>query len=394
MKGSTLAGIASSAGVVTNSVTCHYRRNEDLAIACFLRAIAACDELAFAAARSDGVPARVQAFFRLQAQRMVDIEEGRHAALVIFHDLRALPEPQATEVFAAYIAMFRRVRTLLKGSETRHLGRADLDARSHILLSIANAAPAWIGRCEASEYGAIAGRIGDILVLGIGGRGASWPMASARAPWRLAGSEEGPSDAFLRAATELVNEQGYRGASVDKISARLNVTKGSFHHHNDTKPRSDLRVLRAQFHRDAPSPRPSRCQPRQRLEPRLRIGMRAGSCSALGSLAVAACIAHQRPPRPGTTRARAPNPAPPLRRLAERVTGVLVDGTTGGSIRPLDPAIAVHIAFAAINAAAEHQGWVPDADTRNVGGLYVRAVLQGLVCPGVLAGWPADGLTG
>jgi len=322
VKGSTLAGIASSVGLVTNSVTCQYRKNEDLAIACFLRAIAACDELAFAAARSDGVPARVQAFFRLQAQRMADIEEGRHAALVIFHDLRALPEPQATEVFAAYIAMFRRARTLLKGSETRHLGRADLDARSHILLSIANAAPAWIGRCEASEYGAIAGRIGDILVLGIGGRGASWPMASARAPWCPAGSEEGPSDAFLRAATELVNEQGYRGASVDKISARLNVTKGSFHHHNDTKPRSDLRVLRAQFHRDAPSPRPSRCQPRQRLEPRLRIGMRAGSCQ----------LSEVWPLLRASPTSALPDPVQrervrlTLRRLAERVTGVLVDG--------------------------------------------------------------------
>jgi AcrR family transcriptional regulator len=35
--------------------------------------------------------------------------------------------------------------------------------------------------------------------------------------------------------TELVNDQGYHGASVDKIAARLNVTKGSFYHHNDTK---------------------------------------------------------------------------------------------------------------------------------------------------------------
>ena len=40
---------------------------------------------------------------------------------------------------------------------------------------------------------------------------------------------------FLVAATQLINEQGYRGASVDKISARLNVTKGSFYHYNETK---------------------------------------------------------------------------------------------------------------------------------------------------------------
>ena len=45
----------------------------------------------------------------------------------------------------------------------------------------------------------------------------------------------GASDAFLQAATFLINEQGYRGASVEKISARLNVTKGSFYHYNDNK---------------------------------------------------------------------------------------------------------------------------------------------------------------
>jgi AcrR family transcriptional regulator len=39
----------------------------------------------------------------------------------------------------------------------------------------------------------------------------------------------------LLAATRLINRRGYRGASVDKISAELNVTKGSFYHHNEAK---------------------------------------------------------------------------------------------------------------------------------------------------------------
>ncbi len=39
----------------------------------------------------------------------------------------------------------------------------------------------------------------------------------------------------MRAATILINQQGYRGASVEKISGLLKVTKGSFYHHNDNK---------------------------------------------------------------------------------------------------------------------------------------------------------------
>ena len=33
----------------------------------------------------------------------------------------------------------------------------------------------------------------------------------------------------------MVNEQGYHGALIDKISAQLHVTKGSFCHYNDNK---------------------------------------------------------------------------------------------------------------------------------------------------------------
>ena len=39
----------------------------------------------------------------------------------------------------------------------------------------------------------------------------------------------------MRVATLLVNEQGYHGASIDKISAQLHVTKRSCCHHNDNK---------------------------------------------------------------------------------------------------------------------------------------------------------------
>ena len=35
----------------------------------------------------------------------------------------------------------------------------------------------------------------------------------------------------MRVATLLVNEQGYHGALIDKISAQLHVTKGSSYHH-------------------------------------------------------------------------------------------------------------------------------------------------------------------
>ena len=103
-----------------------------------------------------------------------------------------------------------------------------------MVLSIANWMGPWIDRVEPTEYQRLADRVSDIVVLGLAGAGSIW--APPDEDWRpTAGADDATSESFLRAATVLVNEQGYRGASVDRISARLNVTKGSFYHHNDNK---------------------------------------------------------------------------------------------------------------------------------------------------------------
>src|SRR5215471_13026523 len=68
VKGATLARIAASVGLVTNSVTYYYRKKEDLARACFLRSIAALDALAVEAAGKPTVGERLQSFFRGYAE--------------------------------------------------------------------------------------------------------------------------------------------------------------------------------------------------------------------------------------------------------------------------------------------------------------------------------------
>ena len=91
VKGATLARIAASVGLVTNSVTYYYRKKEDLARACFLRSIAALDALAAGAVGRTTVAERLQSFFRGYAQLLADMESGRHPQLLNFNDIRSLP---------------------------------------------------------------------------------------------------------------------------------------------------------------------------------------------------------------------------------------------------------------------------------------------------------------
>lgn len=392
VKGATLGEIAAQVGLVTTSLTYYYRKKEDLATACFLRAIAAHDALARQALTetpAGTVAARVARFLQLHAQLLADMACGAQPALIGFADIRALPEPQAASVFAAYTDMFRRVRSLLDGPETAGLGRDDLNARAHLLLSAAHWLRAWVQRHAVDDYPRVAQRQAQLLLHGVAPAGACWPDAAALAPLALdavaAGALKPPqgstdddtADAFLRAATSLVNEQGYRGASVDRISARLHLTKGAFYHHNDNK--HDL--ISACFDRSFAV-----------LGHTLRAAARApGSAWQRTCGAVAALVRFQLGPLGPLLRSTATSALPDepgrahVRRQQQQLSGLiaslLVDGLEDGSLRPHDPAIAAQLLSSAINAAAELQRWVPGISPANATALYTRPALLGLLCP-------------
>lgn len=378
VRGATLSNIAASVGLVTNSVTYYYRKKEDLARACFLRSIDALDALAKEAADQPGVAERLRTFFARYAQLLADIELGRHVELVNFNDIRALPSPHAEEVFAAYTDMFRRVRRLLKGEETAHLSRDDLNARTHIVVSIAHWVRSWIGGYEADEYPRMGDRVGDILLRGLAAPGSAWLASEGERDWRLAPESTGAPEAFLSAATVLVNEQGYRGASVDRISARLNVTKGSFYHHNDTKHDLITECFERTFSVMRQALRLAEAGSGsgwQRACAATRVLVRfqlADSGPLLRSTAISALPDEEHRDQVRQT----------MHRLTERMANLIVDGMMDASIRPLDAAIAARAVLAAINAAAELHRWVPGATVDNVAEGYARPIFEGVLSPG------------
>ncbi|PMZ30528.1 TetR/AcrR family transcriptional regulator, partial [Pseudomonas sp. GW247-3R2A] len=82
------------------------------------------------------------------------------------------------------------------------------------------------------QYPRVEERLMDVFAHGIAGPNARWSPELID----LAHDEPEPGrEAFLLAATRLINQLGYRGASVQKIASELNVTKGSFYHHLDAK---------------------------------------------------------------------------------------------------------------------------------------------------------------
>ena len=130
-----------------------------------------------------------QSLHRLQGddaakQRLRDFL-GVRPALIVFSDIRALPEAHAAEVFSAYNAMFRRVRGLLDGPETAGLGRDDLNARAHLLLSAAHWQRAWLPRHAAEDHPRLAQRHAQLPLNGLAAPGSAWPGEDMLAPLGL-----------------------------------------------------------------------------------------------------------------------------------------------------------------------------------------------------------------
>ena len=378
VKGATLSEIAASVGLVTNSVTYYYRKKEDLASACFQRSIEAFSKVADAARAERTVAGRVDAYFRGLARLFAAVDLGEHPPLVLFNDMRALPSPQFEEVSAAYTTLFRKVRDLLRGPETATLSRADLNARAYGVVSMGHWMRAWIVRHEAVEYEDVAARVSDILVNGSAGEGSAWTAPThEELAWQFRRDTDPVAEAFLRAASHMVNEHGYRGASVDKISAQLNVTKGSFYHHNDNKEdlvwscfERTFEIIRAALafsDRNFGNGWERACASTRALS-RFQLSAE-GPLLRLG--AISAVVDPARRAEVSRT----------MNRLTTRQTGVVVDGMIDGSIRTIDQAIAGHIGTGLISGAAGLKHWVGEITEDNVAELYLRPMFIGLLCP-------------
>src|SRR5258708_13715248 len=144
LKGATLAGVAGSVDLLTNSVTYYYRRKEDLAVACLMRTIETTRALAVASHAESSPQARIRALIRGQASVLADIAAGRRDELVNFNDIRTLRSPLADHVFAASTGLYHHVRRLLP--ENAEIDRRSHNARARLLLSLVNWMRRWIAR--------------------------------------------------------------------------------------------------------------------------------------------------------------------------------------------------------------------------------------------------------
>jgi AcrR family transcriptional regulator len=371
LKGMTLADVAAKVDLTTTSVTYYYRRKELLAVDCFLHGLRRLDAMVEAAGREGELAGRIGALLDEHLALQARVRSRAEPPLTILSDVRALSDEHRAPVAEAYRALFDKVQALFAAPGYFHLDRLARAARAHMLLEQLYWSSAWLSRYDVEDFPRLRARMFDILCRGLAAPG----RAFAPAPLDIAPRQaDAATETFLKAATPLINERSYRGASVSSIAARLNLTKGSFYHHMEAK--DDIVV--ACFDRTFEVIRATQ---------EAALAAAPDQWTALSG-SVAALVSRQVEPDGLLLRFSALQALPEaLRasavwradRVSQRFASMIADGAADGSIRPVDPFLAAQMVSAAVNAAADLIAWTDGLTPRQVTDAYARPALMGLL---------------
>lgn len=375
LRDTTLAVVALEIGLNLKSLRHYFARREDLVAATFLRSIALHRSLVDEAMAAPDPAARIRRFTALYFALQARVALGEHPPFVYFGDLRALTSLQIDTVGAEYTQLFRALRRMIRGDTP--VDRMTLNAHTHMLLSQLLWSVVWMSDYLPEDLPRVADRFTDILLNGIAAGPVDLAACTLPPLPPPATSERLTHESFLRAATELINAQGYRGAAVDRISSQLNVTKGAFYHHNDTR---DALVV-ACFDRTFGFIRAAQ-------NAALGVGG-ASDLDPLGQVCAAAAslVDRQMSPEGVLLRTSALTAVGPELRgelaarmalFTTRFAGMLNEGLIDGSVRGCDVRIAAEMVTGMINSAEELDRWVPGLDRGNASAIYVQPLLVGL----------------
>ncbi|WP_375380788.1 TetR/AcrR family transcriptional regulator [uncultured Sphingomonas sp.] len=367
-KGMTFADVARRVGLNTTSVTYYFKRKEDLAAACFEHTLGELQVMLDEALTRPTPRERVAHYIALNMERLTRIEAGDTQPFAILSDLRATEGAVRSRLMAGWQRVFRTTRLLWGQAKTRTL--TDLHgARAHVLLENTFWLPIWVARYDLDQYPRVGDRLMDVLASGIARPSDAW----APEPIELTHDAVPAREAFLLAATRLINELGYHGASVQRIASELNVTKGSFYHHLDAKDDLVIACYGRSFEAIAEAQRVA--------------DARGGSQWQRLSDVIATLLDVQFGERGPLLRSTALSGLEPAmrdamvarsNRIARRYAGTISDGIAEGSMRAVDPLVASQALMALQNAAFDMRKWAGTMPRERAIAMYASTLLFGM----------------
>lgn len=368
--GMTLHDVAAALGMQTSSVTYYYRYKEQLAAAVIEDSLQRLGGIAEVAASAATPRERVRRFIDLYLEQQALALRGEARPFAVLSEIRTFDPPVRNGLLGEYQAVFRTVRSFF-GKWADEAEKELFTARAQVLNETLFWTAMWLPQHSTIEFAAIGRRLFDILEHGLvtGAHPPAPAMAEPEQP--MAGSAQ--HSAFLRAATRLINEIGYKGASIDRISGELNVTRGSFYHHIHTKSDLVLDCSRETYRRLRDLHAAAVVAHGEGWESLSSSISTAISLQLFGDSPFLRATALQA--IPGELRATAIELAS---RHALWLSGTLVDAMQRGVVRVVDPLLASHFIVAAIDSACDLRSWARRQPRTRAVAVFASTLFQGL----------------
>ncbi|HEX5378388.1 MAG TPA: TetR family transcriptional regulator [Phenylobacterium sp.] len=373
VSGFTLAAVAKRMDLHPVSLTYYFKKKEDLAAAVLFDTIHRWEDMLESAEALATPQARLTRFVEAYFEMRRKVAEGEALRLTPFSEIRLIEGEQQGPLNDAFDSLYVRIGRLMKSDHMPWVTAPRRQALARLVVNLLGWTDTWIEAYEASDYPRVAARIAEVMVGGVAAVGQPWPQApllTLGPP--VAQNDEVTRESFLNAATDLINSSGYRGASVDKISARLKVTKGSFYHHNADKDELAVACFMRSF---------------ELIDEAKRRAMAADSGWERLWLAVSSLAMHQVSGVGGRMLRHYALAAVPssmhhdmvvrFHQIAHSFAGLISDGVADGSLKPVDALLAAHVLMVGFNAAMSMDPRGRPGDTARVMEDYVRPMLLG-----------------
>ena len=369
-KATTLQAVSKAVELSTTSVTYYFPRKEVLAAAVFERAMERLREFVDRAAGEASPRERVSRLLELHVELRADVIRGTDVPIATLSEVRTLDEAIREPLLQQYIELFRATRALWGDFDPA--ANPLFTARAHLLLETIFWMPVWLARYPIDEFPRVHRQLFDLFDQGLAPPGAEW--SPRELPLDADADEEETNGApnFIGAATRLINESGYRGASVVRIVDELEVTKGSFYHHLDAKDDLILECFRRSFRRVSAVQRAAAGaggNQRERLEAVMAYLI---DLQFEGEFPLTRTSALQALPTDVRAEVVARSD-----RSSLRYGNTLVEGAQEGSIRVVNPHIASQTITAMLNSAYDLRNWASKMSRPAAIRLYASCLIRG-----------------
>lgn len=370
--GMTLQEVAAALDLRTSSVTYYFRRRELLAASVFEESLAALAEIAATASGEPTPRRRVQRYAALYFERYAAALRGEDRPFAILSEIRSMDEESRSILIGRYQDIFRTVRGFFGSCAVEDRKRL-CTARAHILNEALFWSEVWLRRYAIGDLPKVRSRLLDVLDGGLVNPGGNWRFQPIALPTTSSADEH--TD-FLQAATRLINDFGYKGASVERITAELNRNRMYFYRSLDGKDELVAACSRESYRRLAEL---QSMAGQGEASAWQQIATTVGSALSLqfrGDYPLLRSSALQA--MPDTLRRTA---VEQFERAALSLTGQMVEAMQEGNMRIVDPLIASQFVMSSINAAYDLRGWRSRRPLEPSIDAYMSVIATGLFDP-------------